>query len=68
MSNDGDSAHETGELIGGPPDPERVKSRADGRPLEEESSEDPAAQAEAILQESEDRIAEAAHGSEPVVE
>ncbi len=68
MSNDGNPADGSGEQIGGPPDPEKVRSRAEGRPPEEESSEDPTAQAEAILQESEDRIAEAAHGSEPIVE
>jgi hypothetical protein len=66
MSNDGGSEHEDRELTGGTPDPEDMTSRAEGRPPEEATSEDPAAQAEAILQESEDRIGEAAHGSEPI--
>jgi hypothetical protein len=37
-----------------------VASRAEGRPREEDSSDDPEAQAEAILTESEERIAERA--------
>lgn len=50
------------------PDADKVTSRAAARPPEEQTSEDPAAQAEAVLQESEDRIAEGAAGSEPTVE
>jgi hypothetical protein len=42
---------------GNPPDPEKVASRADGRPPEEATSDNPKAQAQAILEESEDRIA-----------
>jgi hypothetical protein len=68
MSNEADSADETSEPIGGMPDADNVRSRAEGRPPEEQSSEDPAAQAEAILQGSEDRIAAGAEGSEPFVE
>jgi hypothetical protein len=68
MSNDGDSADEVVEPIGGIPDADNVTSRAEGRPPEEQSSEDPEVQAEVILQESEDRIAEGADGSEPIVE
>jgi hypothetical protein len=68
MSNDTDFAGEAGEPLGGEPDADNVTSRAEGRPPEERSSEDPAAQAEAILQESEDRIAEGADGSEPIAE
>ena len=68
MSNEGDSTDGSSEPIGGMPDADNVISRAEGRPPEEETSEDPAAQAEAILQEFEDRIAEGAEGSEPIVE
>jgi hypothetical protein len=67
VSDEGDSAEASGR-IGGKPDADNVTSRAEGRPPEEETSEDPAAQAEAVLQESEDRIAEGADGSEPIVE
>ena len=67
MSDEGDSA-EASEGIAGMPDADNVTSRAEGRPPEEQTSEDPAAQAEAVLQESEDRIAEGADGSEPIVE
>jgi hypothetical protein len=42
-------------------DASAVASRAEGRPREEDSSDDPEAQAEAILIESEERIAERAH-------
>ena len=68
MSNDRDLADDAGEPLGGTPDADNVRTRAEGRPPEEQSSEDPAAQAEAILQESEDRIAEGADGSEPIAE
>jgi hypothetical protein len=68
VSNEGDSADEAGAPIGGTPDADNVMSRAEGRPPEEGASEDPAAQADAILQESEDRIAEGADASEPIVE
>ena len=68
MSNDKDVADDAGEPLGGAPDAENVTTRAEGRPPEEQSSEDPAAQAESILQESEDRIAEGADDSEPIVE
>jgi hypothetical protein len=44
MSNEADSADETSEPIGGMPDADNVRSRAEGRPPEEQSSEDPAAQ------------------------
>ncbi len=47
-------------------DPATVASRADGRPPEEESSDDPEAQAQAILEESERRIVDGAHASDPV--
>jgi hypothetical protein len=65
MSNEGDGTDEAGEPTGDRPDSEDVTSRAEGRPPEEQSSDDPTAQAEAILQESEDRLAEGAEGSEP---
>jgi hypothetical protein len=67
MSDEEDSA-EASERIGGKPDADNVTSRAEGRPPEEQTSEDPAAQAEAVLQESEERIAEGADGSESIVE
>jgi hypothetical protein len=67
MTNVRDSVDDAGEPLGGTPDADNVTTRAEGRPPEEESSEDPAAQAEAILQESEDRIADGAYGSEPIV-
>jgi hypothetical protein len=68
MSNDRDLADDVGEPLGGAPDADKVTTRAEGRPPEEESSEDPEAQAEAILQDSEDRVAEGADGSEPIAE
>jgi hypothetical protein len=52
--------------MGSPPDPDKVASRADGRPPEEASSDNPEAQAQAILEESEDRIAAGAHTSDPI--
>jgi hypothetical protein len=67
MQDEGDSA-EASEPIGGVPDADDVASRAAGRPPEERTSEDPTAQAEAVLHESEDRIAEGADGSAPTVE
>ena len=67
MSDEGDSVEASGRM-GGRPDADNVTSRAEGRPPEEETSEDPAAQSEAVLEESEDRIAEGADGSEPTVE
>ena len=47
-------------------DPENVASRAGGRPPEERSSEIPDAQARAILEESEERIAERVRSSDPL--
>jgi hypothetical protein len=67
MGDGADRVDETGRALGGQPDADHVRRRADGRPPEEESSEDPAGQAEAILQESEDRTAggaDAADGEE----
>ncbi len=46
------------------PDAERAQSRAEGRPPEEESSDNPKAQAEAILEDSEDRVAQGSAKSE----
>ena len=68
MSNDRDSADDAADPLGGTPDADNVSTRAEGRPPKEETSEDPATQAEAILQESEDRIADGAEGSEPITE
>lgn len=52
------------QMHGDAPDSERVKSRAEGRPPEERSSDDPEAQAEAILEDSEDRVAQGSAKSE----
>ena len=52
----------------GTPQHERVDSRAEGRPPEERSSEDAKTQAEAILEESDARVAQrsaAAEGNDP---
>ena len=68
MSNGAGPADRAGEQLGGTPDADDVTSRAEGRPPEERSSDDPTEQAEAILQESEDRVAEGAEGSEPIAE
>jgi hypothetical protein len=46
------------------PGSDNVASRAEGRPPEERTSDDPEAQAEVILQESEDRTAEGADRSD----
>jgi hypothetical protein len=43
--------------------PEKVETRADGRPPEEAASDDPEGQAEAILEESEDRLEDGAQKS-----
>jgi hypothetical protein len=56
------------EELDGVPDPEAVVHRADGRPPEEASSDDPLAQSQTILEDSEERIVEAAEGSGPVSE
>lgn len=56
------------EQLGEPPDPKAVSSRADGRPPEEASSDDPDGQAQAILEESEERIADGARASAPIDE
>ena len=54
--------------LGNPPDHKAVVSRADGRPREEASSDAPEAQAQAILEESEERIADGARASAPIDE
>ena len=64
---DDDAATADGEQDGtapAKPDPEKVASRAEGRPPEEGSSNNARAQAEAILEDSEDRLAERSAGSE----
>jgi hypothetical protein len=43
--------------------PKNVETRADGRPPEEAESDDPKGQAEAILEESEDRLEDGAKES-----
>jgi hypothetical protein len=60
VSNDSEFEDGAGQSLGGAPDPDDVEHRAEGRPPEERTSGDPAAQAQAILQESEDRIAQGA--------
>ena len=68
MSEDRESVDEVIEELGDIPDGETVASRADGRPREEESSDDPKAQAQAILEDSEKRISEGAKRSGPTTE
>jgi hypothetical protein len=68
MSDDRESVDEVTEERGDVPDDETVASRADGRPREEESSDDPKAQAQAILEDSEKRISEGAKRSDPTPE
>jgi hypothetical protein len=65
MSNDPGQADQASEDVGITPDPESIAARADGRPPEEASSDDPMAQAQTILQESEERMEVGAKGSEP---
>ena len=45
------------------PTADKVSTRAGGRPPEEADSDDPEEQAQAILEESEDRVSERAEGS-----
>lgn len=68
MSEDRESVDEVIEELGDMPDDETVASRADGRPREEESSDDPKTQAQAILEDSERRISEAAKHSDTTTE
>jgi hypothetical protein len=68
VSNGAGPGEQAGIQLGGTPTPGNVTSRAGGRPPEELSSDDPEEQAEAILQESENRIAEGAEGSETIEE
>lgn len=51
--------------IDGIVDEESVANRAGGRPPVERTSDDPGSQARAILEESEKRIAEGLHTSDP---
>jgi hypothetical protein len=62
------SEDRTADELDGVPAPQNVTDRADGRLPEEASSDDPRAQAQAILEESEERIAEGAAGSEPITD
>jgi hypothetical protein len=68
MSEDRESVDEVIEELGDMPDDETVASRADGRPPEEESSDDPKAQAQTILEDSEERITKGAKDSGPTKE
>ena len=65
MSTDKESGGEPKRMGASGPDPDEVASRAEGRPPEERSSADPTSQAEAILQESEDRVSERAGKAQP---
>ena len=58
-----DDTQESDKELDGIPDPEAVAHRADGRPPEEASSDDPMAQSRTILEDSEERTAEGAEGS-----
>jgi hypothetical protein len=53
------------ETFGGSPAPEMIERRAEGRPPEEADSDDPSAQAEVILTESDERIRERAADADP---
>ena len=64
MSNDPGQADQVSEDVGVKPDPESIAARADGRPPEEASSDNPIAQAQTILEESEERMEVGAKGSE----
>ena len=68
MSDNPGQAGHVSEDFGVAPDSESIATRADGRLPEEASSDDPTAQAKAILEESEERMAEGAKGSEPASE
>lgn len=61
---DAETTQQDGGSVPAKPDPEKVASRAEGRPPEEGSSNDAKGQAEAILEESEDRVAERSARSE----
>jgi len=50
----------TSKDLDGQPDKDAVSSRATARPPEEQSSDDPTSQAQTILEESEEHIAEGA--------
>jgi hypothetical protein len=62
--SDGQHADAGDDELDGEPTSEHVQSRAEGRPPEERSSENPVEQAEVILEESEERIAEESERSE----
>jgi hypothetical protein len=51
-----------------PVDQAKAASRADGRPPEEQASQDPTAQAESILEDSEDRTQRRAEAADTEVE
>jgi hypothetical protein len=65
MSNDEAPTVTADEHGDGIPSLQSVASRAGGRPPEEQTSDDPAEQAEVILEESEDRVLAGAEGSKP---
>ena len=56
MTTGPDAARET-------PTADKVSTRAGGRPPEEADSDDPEAQAQVVLEESEDRTSKSAEGS-----
>lgn len=68
MSDNPGQADHVPEDFGVAPDSESVATRAGCRPPEEASSDDPMAQAQAILEESEERMAEGAKDSDPASE
>ncbi|MDQ1359811.1 MAG: hypothetical protein QOJ44_188 [Acidimicrobiaceae bacterium] len=53
---------------GQPVDETKTASRADGRPPEEQASQDPTAQAETILEDSEDRMKRRAEAADTDLE
>ena len=65
MSDDADSVDGQPGAPADTPDEASVSSRAEGRPPEEASSDDPMAQAQTILEDSEERTSEGSTGSEP---
>ncbi len=65
MKTDNQPAGEPNRVGASGLDHDEVASRAEGRPPEERSSADPTGQAEAILEDSEERVSERAGSAEP---
>jgi hypothetical protein len=51
--------------LDGVPDPHKVANRAEDRPPEESESDDPRVQAQTVLEDSEQRVADGAKDSSP---